>query len=216
MIVCPSCKSSKIRHDYKPAPLALRIIGIRALLCDHCNRQFRAFSPRSPKTRTPRHAQPKADVFNQAPEIDLMQLKQNQQTNNPSVTQPESAPRIHLKDLTPVVESQSPVTGEIVAPIRRDLRTEITKLYQQGAKETPAQRGALAEAETEPSFSVVCPECGSSSVQRRQRNSLERAVFSITDHKAYTCRDCSASFYGKLDENGAEPSVIKSSDAALL
>lgn len=213
MIVCPSCKSSKIRNDYKPAPMVLRVIGIRALLCDHCNRQFRAFSPRSPKTRTPRHVQRKADVFNQSAEIDLTQLKQNQQTNNPSTAQ---TPRIHLKDLTPVVESQSPVAGEIVAPIRRDLRTEITKLYQQGAKEPPVQRGALVETEAEPSLSVACPECGSNSVKRRQRNSLERAVFSITDHKAFTCRDCNASFYGKLDENAAEPSVIKSSDAALL
>jgi transposase-like protein len=216
MIVCPSCKSSKIRNDYKPAPFVFRMIGVRSLLCDHCNHQFRAFCPRSPKSRVPRQSQRKADVFNQAPEIDLTQLNRNQQSKNNSPATPEPAMRIHLKDLTPVAGSQSPVTGEIIAPIRRDLRTEITKLHQQGAKDAPAQLEANSETEKDLSFAMVCPECGSQSVKRRQRNSIERAVFSITDHKAFTCRDCSASFYGKLDENGNGPSVIKSSDAALF
>lgn len=216
MIVCPSCKSSKIRNDYKPAPFVFRLIGFRALLCDHCNHQFRAFCPNSPKSRVPRHTQRKADVFNQAPEIDLTQLNRNRQFEQSSADPSETARRIHLKDLTEAAEPQSPVTGEIVAPIRRDLRTEITKLYQQGAKEPPAQLGTIRENENEPSLSLVCPECGSNSVKRRQRNSIERAVFSITDHKAFNCRDCGVSFYGKLDENGKEPSVINSSDAALL
>ena len=41
MALCPACGSSRIRNDYKPAPLALRIFFVRAFLCDHCNYQFK-------------------------------------------------------------------------------------------------------------------------------------------------------------------------------
>jgi len=49
MAHCPACGSHRIRNGYRLAPLALRALGIRELLCDYCNRQFRAFSPRAPK-----------------------------------------------------------------------------------------------------------------------------------------------------------------------
>jgi hypothetical protein len=49
MAHCPACGSHRIRNGYRLAPLPLRALGIRELLCDYCNRQFRAFSlePRS-------------------------------------------------------------------------------------------------------------------------------------------------------------------------
>ncbi len=57
MARCPSCGSNRIRNGYRMAPLPLRTLGIRELLCDYCNRQFRAFSPRPPKqTVKPRRA----------------------------------------------------------------------------------------------------------------------------------------------------------------
>jgi YgiT-type zinc finger domain-containing protein len=49
MAHCPACGSHRIRNGYRQAPLPLRAVGIRELLCDYCNRQFRAFSPRAPK-----------------------------------------------------------------------------------------------------------------------------------------------------------------------
>lgn len=49
MAHCPACGSRRIRNGYRLAPLPLRALGIRELLCDYCNRQFRAFSPRAPK-----------------------------------------------------------------------------------------------------------------------------------------------------------------------
>jgi YgiT-type zinc finger domain-containing protein len=49
MAHCPACGSHRIRNGYRLAPLPLRAVGIRELLCDYCNRQFRAFSPRAPK-----------------------------------------------------------------------------------------------------------------------------------------------------------------------
>jgi hypothetical protein len=76
MALCPSCGSSRVRSGYRPAPLPLRVIGIRALLCDNCNLQFRAFSPLPPK-HTPRKSRRRADTFNPSPVVDLEQLKES-------------------------------------------------------------------------------------------------------------------------------------------
>jgi len=63
MATCPACGSSKIRNDYRPAPLIWRLLFVRALLCDHCNRQFKAFSLRSPESRPSGRPKRKADTF---------------------------------------------------------------------------------------------------------------------------------------------------------
>jgi transposase-like protein len=208
MIVCPSCGSSRIRNDYKPAPFALRAFGIRALLCDHCNRQFRAFSPAAPKSRVPRQAKRQADAFNTAPAVDFNQLNQS------SVTpKPEQAQRIRLNRFARAAEPQPTVAGEIVASDQPDLRTEITKLHEHGAK-VLLNQGKPAQ-QLKPGNSVICPQCGSQDLRRRHRSGLERTVFSITDHKAFTCRACHASFYARLEEEEAETPSLKSSDAAM-
>src|SRR5215468_1334470 len=75
MVLCPACGSSRIRNDYKPAPLALRIFFIRALLCDHCNRQFKAFSVAGPPSRSQRHPARKAVAAPAAQVVDLTKLK---------------------------------------------------------------------------------------------------------------------------------------------
>jgi transposase-like protein len=208
MIVCPSCGSSRIRNDYKPAPLALRVIGVRALLCDHCNRQFRAFSPVAPKSRAPRQTRRKADVFNPAPEVHLDKLDQ---------TDPQQAPaepiRINLSRYKTSTEPQPAVTGELVSSIRRDLRTEITKLYEEGAKQAQPQN---APKQVTSGSAIICPDCGSQNVRRRHRTTVERAVLSVTDHKAFACRDCKASFYARTDDDNGATSLINSSDAALM
>jgi transposase-like protein len=76
MALCPSCGSSRVRNGYRPAPLLLRVVGIRSLLCDNCNFQFRAFSPLPPR-HAPRKSQRKADTFNPPPAVDLKQLKES-------------------------------------------------------------------------------------------------------------------------------------------
>jgi hypothetical protein len=60
---CPSCGSARVRSGYRPAPLSLRIIGFRELLCDNCNYLYRAFSPLPPKHPRRHSATRKADVF---------------------------------------------------------------------------------------------------------------------------------------------------------
>ena len=52
---CPKCGSDKIRRGYRHTPWYLRMVGIRYLLCDHCNWLFTGFgillSPRKSKRR---------------------------------------------------------------------------------------------------------------------------------------------------------------------
>jgi hypothetical protein len=52
----------------------MRLVGIRTLLCDHCNYEFRAFSPIPPKSTRHRRSKRKADVFNEAPAVNLRAL----------------------------------------------------------------------------------------------------------------------------------------------
>ena len=40
---CPKCHSSSIRKGYKHTPWILRLVGIRHLLCNHCNLLFTGF-----------------------------------------------------------------------------------------------------------------------------------------------------------------------------
>ncbi len=76
MAQCPSCGSVRLRNGYRTAPLPLRVIGIRTLLCDNCNFEFRSFCPREPKHGKRQRSKRKADVFNAAPVVDLQTLEQ--------------------------------------------------------------------------------------------------------------------------------------------
>lgn len=143
MVVCPSCGSSRIRNDYKPAPIYLRVAGIRALLCDHCNHQFRAFSPRSPKHHVPSVATRKADVFNPAPAVDLNRLNNVQVGEPPIEKREDPRRRIVLRNLK--TGPAQTVNGELVDPDPPDLRTRITTLYEQRMR----QQESLKEADSE-------------------------------------------------------------------
>lgn len=206
MAVCSACGSSRIRNDYKPAPWWLRLIGMRALLCDYCNHQFRAFSPLPPKTRRPRQVTQKADVFNAAPVVNLHQLDRRDLAVK---HEPQSKPAQIIQ------LNRAPLVTEQITPARNDLRTQITRLHAQGAKAT-AEEAALPEAAAlSVTTASACPECGSENLKRRHRNPVEKAVLSFTAHKAYTCRNCGASFYAKQEEEDA-PSQLRPAKRNLL
>src|SRR5262245_6890905 len=78
MALCPACGSSRVRNDYKPAPLALRIFFVRALLCDHCNYQFKVISFAGVLTRPKQRSAGKPAFFNPPParSVDLTRLKE--------------------------------------------------------------------------------------------------------------------------------------------
>jgi transposase-like protein len=238
MVVCPSCGSSRIRNDYRPAPLILRVIGLRALLCDNCNRQFRAFSPAPPRTRALRSTTRRLNGSHQtARSLNLATRPLSQNLSSPSRELPGreqiklelEASRLFLSiesnqdpqikvDLTGFVSSRSersesqPLNGNgSHVPIPHDLRTEIAKLQDvQSMKEAPGLNGVNGRHKT----SITCPECGSNWVRRRQRSGLERVIFAITDHKAFICRSCDASFYTRIDEEKSASNLIESSRSA--
>lgn len=220
MLVCPSCGSSRIRNGYKPALFILRIIGIRALLCDNCNFPFQAFSPFPPKNRRPKQTA-KADVYPVAPAVDLDQLRPNLRVVEPSEPKPaqpipsqpatikQPAP-IGLAVATAKPKSEpSPIVVERVAPARQGLRTEITKLYSQKVQQAPEELPAATN-----SSSLACPECGSHNIKRRRRNFFERTFLSVINQKPYICRKCDATFYSKPDEEESASHGVKHVEAA--
>ena len=212
MVVCPSCESTNIRNDYKPAPLILRMLGIRALLCDHCNRQFKAFCPVSPK-RTSKSGKPSRDRISTggsaeigplAPRVDLGQLRRN--VAEAQAQQADSLRRVQLS-LKPS-ESGEVVAGQEI-PIQHDLKTQVLKLHAQSAKEAPRKQAAQAHSNS----TLECSECGSRNVKQRHRSAIERAALALTDHKAFNCRDCGASFYAKQDDKDRGVNIA---DAGML
>ena len=219
MVTCPSCGSSRIRNDYKPAPIVLRVIGIRALLCDNCNFQFRAFSPLPPKNRRPRNSARKAESFfvteSASPgKVDLEKLDfpaPPTEKREPKLALPISAkpsPSLQPMQMGVAVaagQSQPAIVSGVavdqIAPARQDLRTEITKLYTtQGASPDRAAKANRLAQEAVDSTALTCPECGSHNIKRRKRNLVEKTFLSFTDHKPYICRKCDAAFYAKSVE----------------
>src|SRR5262249_30102927 len=103
-------------------------------------------------------------------------------------------------------KTQQEVPGAIVVDqnpqARRDLRTEITRLYAQGAKD-PGHWKSPERKRSAPAAALACTHCGSTNVNRRRRTIWERMAFSVTHHKAFTCRSCGEQFYSKVegDEN---------------
>jgi len=217
MVLCPACSSSRIRCDYKPAPLALRVFGIRALLCDHCNHQFKAFSLRAPKSRAPRHSPRKADVSNPAPVVNADYLLGEVVEADPIQLEQPRRFTIDLEALKLQSVVQEEVNGSIVvdqiSPVRRDLRTEITKLYAQGAKDQTRQIGPAPDHSS--SDLPACASCGSHNVKRRHRKLIERVAFSVTDHKAFTCRSCGESFYARIADGDQRDSGAIGAPEAL-
>jgi transposase-like protein len=218
MVVCPSCGSSRIRNDYKPAPFVLRAIGVRALLCDYCNRQFRAFSPAPPRTRTLSNATRKLDASRRTNPLNQNHTEPNREQIRVELEASrlfltiESNPEQQIKvDLTGFASKNEPqpVNGNgSHGPIQPDLRSEIAKLQNgHGVKEPQGLNGAREKHKT----STTCPECGSNWVRRRQRSGLERVVFALTNHKAFICRSCDASFYARIDDEGGASNIVSRS-----
>src|SRR5262249_23601404 len=223
MVLCPACGSSLIRNDYKPAPLALRIFFIRALLCDHCNCQFKAFSVAGPPSRSQRHPARKAAAFNPAPGaqvLDLTKLKDGAAGVKPSESLvQQNQPRRLMIDLAALrlrSKTQQEVPGAIVVDqnlqARRDLRTEITRLHAQSAN-APSRRNSLERERSAPPGMLSWTHCGSTNVKRRRRTIWERVAFSVTHHKAFTCRTCGEQFYSKVEDDENRRRTVNASEA---
>jgi transposase-like protein len=213
MLVCPSCGSSRVRNGYKPAFFLLRIVGIRALLCDNCNFPFQAFSPFPPKNRRPKQTA-KADVYPVAPAVDLGQLKPSlpvSEQRELKLVAPVQAKQ-PVKQVAPIglaVAAKTETVANRAAPVRQGLRTEITKLYAQHVQEKPDDVASAIQQS-----SINCPECQSRNIKRRRRNFFERTFMAFSDHKPYVCRNCDAAFYSKSDEGESNSHGVGRAEAA--
>lgn len=193
MALCPACGSSHIRNDYKPAPLILRIFFVRALLCDHCNHQFKVFSFAGMPPRPQRHTDGKTAAHSPPPAaraVDLTRLKDGGKQSESTVQQDQP-------------DSQ----------MRRDLRTEIARLHAEEEKDQRRLKGPDRE-QPRVAAGLACPHCGSTNVNRRRRTVLERLVFSFTKHKAFSCRFCRETFYSKVEDDGNQGDSIDAAGTA--
>jgi len=210
MTVCPSCGSSRIRSDYRPAPLYLRMVCIRALLCDYCNRQFRALSWRAPKSRSLKTGQRKADVF-------LGSTSQREDR----LAEEDSSIQLDRSLLLTILQSDEP--AKVSTSSHKSLREEIAERLLPAARQSEETGDAQDETQsTSPNTEVqtiearpsspACPTCGSGRVRRRPRSTLERIALSLTRHRAYQCRVCQTSFYHRGSSLGPEDGTGPTAD----
>src|SRR5262245_50514291 len=193
MTQCPACGSSRIRNDYKPSPLALRIFFVRALLCDHCNHQFKAFSFADTPPQPRQSSAARAAVSNPPPAIravDLTRLKGDSRRSDSQSQQDHPRPQI-----------------------RHDLINEINSAY---GKEAEDQTSLKHQDQEQPGVAdgPACAHCGSTNVKRRRRTIFERTLFSATDHKAFTCCACGETFYSRVEDDENNSGAIDAAGRA--
>ena len=161
MIRCPACNSARLRSGYRKTPLALRAVGVRTLLCDDCNNEFRGFSPLPPKRA--RHRTSKADVFNQAPAVDLQ-----------AIGQPGAAPRQRAERVSfdraalPVELVDAPAKAPLpVQETPEALRQRISAAPAAVQTEEPLMRlREQMDERRQAGSGHVCPQCDSTVTKR--------------------------------------------------
>lgn len=192
MATCPSCHSARLRSGYRKTSLALRAVGVRTLLCESCNCEFRAFSPLPPKRA--RHRTSKADVFNQAPAVDLQAIgeqtdlaarRNGYEVKFDRTTLPEAAAAAVLP--LPVKETPD--------ELRR--RISISAAPAAPTEEPLIRLREEMDARRETTASHACPRCDSLMTKRRHRHGWEKALLSWTDWRPYVCSECGASFHAR-------------------
>ncbi len=192
MARCPSCNSSRLRSGYRKTALALRAVGVRTLLCDDCNCEFRGFSPLPPKRV--KHRARKADVFNKTQEFDLQAIGQPGATARKRLDH-VSFDRAALPMPAAVAPARAP---QPVRETPEELRRRISAAPTAVPTEEPLMK--LREDMEERRHSVAshaCPECDSSATKRRHRKAWEKLVLSLTELRPYSCGECGAEFYAR-------------------
>jgi rubredoxin len=199
------------------------LLGIRTLLCDNCNYEFRAFSLVAPKRNRARRAQRKADIFNQAPAVDLQAIGQ------PGAARPTPA-AIHFDRTAlpvtpanePVVESKLASNGnhgandeDDFAPF--DLRKKISEVPPSLPTEEPLMRlKEDLEERRSSSSSRACPACGDHEATRRHRKTWEKLVFGLTELRPYLCSNCGHQFYARRGKHRHRRSALSQREAEFI
>lgn len=236
MAMCPSCGSGRLRNGYRTAPLPLRVLGIRTLLCDNCNFEFRAFCPREPKRGNGQRSKRKADVFNTAPAVDLQALGQPGAVVNRRVQPTVSFDRAALPVQTAssaVAYAARPPLPDLPEDFDDDLIPRPPMLSAEGAlagnmrsqisappppltTEAPLMKlKEDLEERRKKSTNQICPHCNSSEVSRRHRLLWQRIVFGLTQIRPYRCDNCGHSFYANRQPHKYREALTQS-EAELL
>lgn len=226
MAVCPSCGSSRLRNGYHAAPLPLRFMGIRTLLCDNCNYEFRAFAPIAPKRQQSRRSPRKADVFNLAPAVDLQAI------GRPGAARPAPAAVHFDRTALPVSPAVTAVPaneragafenegGELddaddFAPF--DLREKIAEAPPALPTEEPLLRlKEDLEERRSNSANRTCPACGEHEAVRRHRQTWEKFVFGLTQIRPYFCPSCGQQFYARRGKFRRKRGVLSQKEAEFV
>ena len=228
MAVCPACGSSRLRSGYRSAPLPLRLVGVRTLLCDNCNYEFRAFAPIAPKRQYSRRSQRKADIFNMAPAVDLQAIGQ------PGAGRPVPT-AIHFDRAalpTSLAETTAPANGqettnkvENTSGSNDDdddfappgLRAKIVEAPPSLPTEEPLMRlKEDLEERRSHSSNQACPACGEYETVRRHRRAWEKLVFGLTQIRPYFCSNCGHQFYARRSKYRRKRGVLTQKEAEFV
>lgn len=241
MALCPSCGSGRLRNGYRTAPLPLRMLGIRTLLCDNCNFEFRAFCPREPKRGNGQRSKRKADVFNTAPAVDLQTLGQPGAAENrrmqPAISFDRSALPVHVASAAAAYAAHPglpelpedfdaellprPVVPPAEEALSDNIRARTSAPPPPLATEEPLTEEPLMklkedlEERRKKGSSQICPHCDSHDVSRRHRKLWQRIVFGLTPIRPYRCDNCGHSFYASRQPHKRRDALTQS-EAELL
>lgn len=227
-----------MRNGYRTAPLPLRMVGIRTLLCDNCNFEFRAFCPREPKRGNGQRSKRKADVFNAAPAVDLQVVGQpgaaaarrspaavsfdrsalpvhpaNQAAANQVATSDTHSALPDLpEDFDDKLEPQpQPVTPVVEEALPGNMRSRISSPPPPIATEEPLMKlKEDLEERRKKGSSQICPQCQSHDVSRRHRKLWQRIVFGLTQIRPYRCENCGHTFYASRQPHKRRDSLTHS------
>lgn len=231
MALCPSCGSARLRNGYRTAPLPLRMVGIRTLLCDNCNFEFRAFCPREPKRGNGQRSKRKADIFNAAPAVDLQAMDQPglaaARRKPAAINFDRSALPVHAASPVATYDARPassnlprdfdddlmprPVASAVEGALPGNMRARISSPPSSVATEEPLIKlKEDLEERRKKGSSQICPQCESHDVSRRHRRLWQRIVFGLTQIRPYRCDNCGHAFYASRQPHKRRDSLTQS------
>lgn len=184
MLVCRSCGSSKVRTGYQPPPLLLRLLFVRTMLCDSCNRQFYAFRLRPPVSHREKHrSRRRSNAF--APVSAAVDLSRLNQVLPESILSVENG-RVTAPGIATVIEG----SDRVEARSRAGGDKQAGHYFEDGSGES---EGVQLKQSSRPR----CPRCQSIHTRRRHRNPVERVLLLLSENRAYICEGCGKNFYAR-------------------
>lgn len=195
MLLCRSCGSSRIRNGYQPPPFPLRMLLVRTVLCDNCNLQFYAFSPRMPSSgreRKKRSSRPDSDFAPVATAVDLSRMKS---LSGEAVTSASGRQGLSAS-------AETSVMWQTLAN-----EEDVFENEQALSQESDQEDAAGDVVEVRHSNRPRCPRCQSIHTRRQHRKALERLLLTFTGSRPFQCESCGKRFYAHKPQHESHPVV---------